>query len=464
MPRHPILLRTTALLGFAVVAAMPAMAQIAHVSGDNPAGGHSANLLGTQAFEISAGVMAVAASDINVSTLAVSDLSGGPFWPGGPRPVTPGTFTWPGGATSAGIQGPANPRYDASFGKGYDGVARLLINTPVGSFGCTAALIDSRHILSAGHCVSPLALGAAPTSVTVSFLNGSGGVTNHTVTAANIHVMPGYSGSVVDERDLSILTLSEDAESWIPRYRIYTANPLFKPVYEVGFGSTGNGVTGAIFTNQFDAVPIRRVGMNRFDLTRDANFIYIGDTPSTNILVADFDGADPGGTYAVPRLGVTGWATRSAFQNDRDCRIWDGRGVDPDLLAKVCNEGFGLDEVLTGSGDSGGPAFIKGANGHLYLAGVTSFGNVQCVPDQRLGPTGAPSPRTDAGCPSGFVLYGSRFGMTSGHVFAGGETQSQFIEQYAPQAFAPEPGTWALMATGLGLIGGIARRNRRRDG
>jgi hypothetical protein len=413
-------------------------------------------------------VVAIAATDVNASTLVVASTAGGPFWPGGPRPTDPAQFTWPAGATADGIAGPSDPRYAPAAGSPYDGVARLLVTTSKGTFGCTAALIDDRHLLSSGHCVAPAALGAAPTSVIVSFLAPGGGLVSYVVAPDQVAIMPGYGGSVVDERDLSILTLGVDAAPWIPRYHVYTDNPLFQPILEVGFGSTGNGVTGDVVTAIFDPVPTRRVGLNRWEVTRDASFFYVDAAPVTRVLVADFDGADPGGTYAVARRSsasnpaslVTGWAPRTLFQNDANCRLLDGVALDPVLVATICQSGYGLDEVLTGAGDSGGPAFILAVDGTLRLAGVASFGNVACVPDQRLDAAGVPAPRTDAGCPAGFVQVGGRFGMRTGHVFAGGDIEAAFIAAYAPTAFTPEPATWMLVASGLSLLAWVRRAKR----
>src|SRR5262249_41221416 len=63
-------------------------------------------------------------------------------------------------------------RYIDDPGGFYDSVAKLTISTPSGDYGCSAALIGTFTLLTAGHCLDPSALGVASISgITAMFLN-----------------------------------------------------------------------------------------------------------------------------------------------------------------------------------------------------------------------------------------------------------------------------------------------------
>ena len=303
-----------------------------------------------------------------------------------------------------------NPLYlPPSTDNNYSGVVNLWLDDLDLNqrFGCTGSLLSSRKILIAAHCVTT---GGVITTdrFQARFRNADGTFT--AVTGTQIAVQSNYSGAVLEEQDVAVLTLDFDAPASARRYTLFQGNPLVDYTM-AGYGRTGTGVTGGInntANNQFGAVSVLRAGRNTFETT-----------------------AIDGGSFATafnPNPGAFGGILVSDFD-----RI--GQNTNSAICASLafCNAGIDRESSI-GSGDSGGAAFTN----TWEVLGVASWGSTS-------GGIGG--------------LYGSFYGYAC-------------VANYAPNAnctrnynfvmaqLVPEPSTYALMATGfIGLV--IISRRRR---
>jgi hypothetical protein len=199
----------------------------------------------------------------------------------------------------------------------YPSVGRLDLRGPSTSWGCSGTLISSNWLLTAAHCLEDQAAGSQNLR--------SGGFTLGGI-SYSINLGVKYGGWVSSNRDvtagvdLALFRLNSPVQNVAPAALNNATNEDLQVGTYVGFGTTGNGLTGY----QSGTFGTKRAGQNIMGLGSRLGY-------SNQLLVSDFD--DP-----------------------RSANWWDP-------LSQPLNL-----EYQVAPGDSGGGMFING-----LLAGVNSF-------------------------------------------------------------------------------------------
>ena len=184
------------------------------------------------------------------------------------------------GTTSTGT--PGDPIYHASMPQ-HSGVASLIINTPTGSFICSASLLpDRRSLLTAAHCITDTSGNLDANSATAYFYDGSPGSYNpntyvpfnSSAVARNVSDFfpaPNYSGGVIEDDDLAVVRLDSEAPAFATSYQLSTATSLASQQFTVAGYGQRSSAGGSVGRNL--GVGILRQGNNRYDYAwGDPNF------------------------------------------------------------------------------------------------------------------------------------------------------------------------------------------------
>ncbi|MDN3542965.1 MAG: trypsin-like serine protease [Roseateles asaccharophilus] len=327
----------------------------------------------------------------------------------------------PSASAMSNTSNPVNWRIEAStrFNEvSLDGLARLSYTLPSGSGSmCSGSLLDGGlYVLTAAHCVDN---GKSNFRLEFGVVND---VAKANSSVSQVIMHPSWAGDVTTQADLALLKLSTPLTG-AQGFQIHRSSALGQSVLMTGYGTTGLG--GSNSPPSFSDRAYGHWGMNTFDATA-IQFI------------------DAAQAQGLPDLGTWSNAHGEIYVAD-----FDNGDSRYNTLGRLngLSSGLGIaNEALISGGDSGGGDFVWDGKAWL-LTGVHSWSWGFCS-----GRITNPSCDFSRANESGF---GDLMGSTA--VYSHVDWISSVTGMTAP---VPEPGSWALMAAGLGLL--AWRRNPQR--
>lgn len=236
------------------------------------------------------------------------------------------------------LDDPSNHNVPAS--DPHDGVAKLILTTADGTFGCSGTLADDKiHVFTAAHCVSDDNGNYILTSGFATFEGNSESITIP-IDASNSLAHPNYDGDYIKGNDIAILKL-ESSPPGVPGIPHATSNAVGTVVGKTGYGLSGYFNSGTDSSTY--SFGTQRDGQNKYDAFADTMYVALGLTSGVDFV--------PGAIYQ--------------FDSDDGTAKHDAFG----FFFGISDTGLGNNEVMSASGDSGGPTFANGE-----LTGITSYG------------------------------------------------------------------------------------------